>query len=361
MRLDSPIQSSVCPKQKGRPPLHKSTGKINRSADSLFYRPRYVSAQEVNEMDTILTVSSLTKHFKTQRVLNGISFDVRRGEILCILGPNGAGKSTTINIMTGVLAKSSGEISFNGQPVEQQLRSYKQSLGIVPQDITLYEELSPEKNIAFFASLYGLHGKVLKKAVDDALVFAGLEQRRHDKVKTFSGGMKRRLNIACAIAHKPELVIMDEPTVGIDPQSRNHILDSIKKLKDQGMTVIYTTHYMEEVETIASRIIILDKGSIIAEGTTESLKESVANERHYTIEVEENGKISEEKFYTIEGVKKVHLEENTITITSVRGIENLDQIIALLTENGEKIRNITSERASLETVFLKLTGRTLRD
>ncbi|MCK9171828.1 MAG: ABC transporter ATP-binding protein [Treponema sp.] len=312
-------------------------------------------------MDPILTVSNLTKHFKQQQVLNGISFDVHRGEILCILGPNGAGKSTTINIMTGALAGSGGEITYKGKPVDRQLRQYKQALGIVPQDITLYEELSPEKNIAFFASLYGLHGKNLKKAVDDALVFAGLEQRRHDKVKTFSGGMKRRLNIACAVAHHPEIVIMDEPTVGIDPQSRNHILDSIKKLRNDGMTVIYTTHYMEEVEVIASRIIILDKGTIIAEGTTESLKESVSAERQYTIEVEENGKIPEAKFYTIEGIKSVHLEGNTVRISSVRGVENLDRIIALFTENNERIRNITSEKASLETVFLKLTGRTLRD
>jgi ABC-2 type transport system ATP-binding protein len=312
-------------------------------------------------MDTILTVRNLTKQFKEQKVLNGINFDVHQGEILCILGPNGAGKSTTINIMTGVLSKSSGEITFKGVPMDKQLRRYKQSLGIVPQDITLYEELSAEKNITFFASLYGLHGKNLKKSVDDALFFAGLEQRRSDKVKTFSGGMKRRLNIACAIAHHPELVIMDEPTVGIDPQSRNHILNSIKALRNKGTTVIYTTHYMEEVEEIASRIIILDKGTIIAEGTTESLKESVSNERLYTIEVEENGKIPESKFYKIEGIKSVHLEENTIQISSVRGVENLDRIITLLTENGERIRNITSGTASLETVFLKLTGRTLRD
>jgi ABC-type multidrug transport system, ATPase component len=312
-------------------------------------------------MDTLLTVSSLTKHFKEQQVLRGVSFDVRRGEILCILGPNGAGKSTTINIMTGTLAKSGGTITFKGVPVEKQLRSYKQSLGIVPQDITLYEELSPEKNIAFFASLYGLRGKKLRDAVDSALAFAGLEQRRHDKVKTFSGGMKRRLNIACAVAHRPELIIMDEPTVGIDPQSRNHILDSIQKLRSEGMTVIYTTHYMEEVEAIASRIIILDKGTVIAEGTTESLKESVSAERHYVIEVEENGRIPESKFYAIEGVRSAHLEGSTIRLSSVRGIENLDRIIALLTENGERIRNITSETASLETVFLKLTGRTLRD
>jgi ABC-2 type transport system ATP-binding protein len=312
-------------------------------------------------MENLLMVSNLTKSFKEQNVLNGISFNVQQGEILCILGPNGAGKSTTINILTAALGRSGGEILFRGKPVGQQLRQYKQVVGIVPQDITLYEELSAERNIEFFASLYGLHGNSLKKAVAAALVFAGLEQRRSDRVKTFSGGMKRRLNIACSVAHRPELIIMDEPTVGIDPQSRNHILDSIKELRDQGMTVIYTTHYMEEVEAIASRIIILDKGTIIAEGTTESLKESVANERQYTIEVEQNGKIPEKTFYTIAGVKSVHLVGNTVRISSVRGVENLDRIIALLTDNGERIRNITSESASLETVFLKLTGRTLRD
>lgn len=314
-----------------------------------------------SEMESLMTVSNLTKSFKSTKVLQGISFDVYRGEILCILGPNGAGKSTTINIICAALGSDGGKVSFKGIPIKNQLQNYKQHIGIVPQDITLYEQLSAEHNIKFFASLYGLHGTALKKAVDEALEFAGLEQRRHDKVKTFSGGMKRRLNIACAIAHRPELVIMDEPTVGIDPQSRNHILDSIKKLRDEGMTVIYTTHYMEEVEVISSRIIIMDHGKIIAEGTKDSLKESIANERQYTIEIEENGKISTDAFYSIEGVKSVHISKNTIEISSVRGIENLDRIIALLTGKGEKIKNITSNAASLETVFLKLTGRTLRD
>lgn len=215
--------------------------------------------------------------------------------------------------------------------------------------------------VVVFPAPFGLHGNELKKAVDEALVFAGLDDRRHDKVKTFSGGMKRRLNIACAIAHGPELVIMDEPTVGIDPQSRNYILESIKKLRDGGMTVIYTTHYMEEVEVISSRIIIMDHGSIIAEGTKESLKESIANEKRYTIEIEENGKTVPDEFFAVEGVRSAKIEGNTIEITSLKGIENLDRIIALLSNKGERIRNITSENASLEMVFLKLTGRKLRD
>ncbi len=313
-------------------------------------------------METLLSVKNLEKSFQKNKVLKGLSFQAYRGEILCILGPNGAGKSTTINILTAALRSDGGEIHFHGKPINgRRMHSYKQSLGIVPQDIALYDELSAERNLRFFASLYGLHGEALQKAVDSALVFAGLEDRRNDKVKTFSGGMKRRLNIACAIAHHPQLVIMDEPTVGIDPQSRNHILDSIKKLRDSGMTIIYTTHYMEEVEAISSRIIIMDHGSIIAEGTKESLKEDIENEKQYIIQVEGTCSIPKNEFFTIEGVKDVSIDKGTLQITSVKGVENLDRIIALLTGHGEKIQNITSESASLETVFLKLTGRRLRD
>lgn len=312
-------------------------------------------------MERLLEVKNLTKRFKENQVLKGISFEVQQGEVLCILGPNGAGKSTTINILTAALAGDSGEILFKGRKIGRKLREYKQTMGIVPQDIALYEELSAEQNLKFFASLYGLHGAALTKAVDEALVFAGLADRRKDKVKTFSGGMKRRLNIACAIAHHPELVIMDEPTVGIDPQSRNHILESIRKLRESGMTVIYTTHYMEEVEAISTRIIIMDHGSIIAEGTKESLKEEIQNEKHYTIEVEENGSIKTGDFSAVEGVKSVKIESGIIEITSLKGVENLDRIIAVISNHNDKIRNITSEAASLERVFLRLTGRKLRD
>jgi len=312
-------------------------------------------------MKNIMTVRNLKKSFKENNVLKGINFEVHEGEVLCILGPNGAGKSTTINILTAALGSDEGSIYFKDTLISKVLRSYKQSIGIVPQEIALYEELSAERNLSFFASLYGLYGNKLKEAVEEALEFAGLKERRMDKVKTFSGGMKRRLNIACAIAHHPELVIMDEPTVGIDPQSRNHILSSIKELQAQGMTVIYTTHYMEEVEAISSRIIIMDHGAVIAEGTKESLKEDIENEKRYTIEVEENGKTGHDEFFTIEGVKNVKIEGNTIEITSLKGVENLDRIISLLSDRGEKIRNISSEAASLEMVFLKLTGRKLRD
>lgn len=312
-------------------------------------------------MENIMTVRKLTKSFKDNKVLNAIDFDVKTGEILCILGPNGAGKSTTINILTAALSSDQGVIEFKGKPIERQLKDYKSSIGVVPQDLSLYEELSAESNLRFFASLYGLKGKRLSSAVEQALIFAGLESRKADKVKTFSGGMKRRLNIACAIAHKPSLVIMDEPTVGIDPQSRNHILKSILKLRQEGMTVIYTTHYMEEVETISSRIIIMDHGTIIASGTKESLKEDIQNEKRYLIETENLIVTAADDIFGIEGIKKVLIKENHMEITSLKNIENLDRIISELSDRGDRITSITTEAASLETVFLKLTGRKLRD
>ncbi|MEK8126677.1 ABC transporter ATP-binding protein [Paenibacillus filicis] len=312
-------------------------------------------------METILEVNKLSKAFQKRQVLKGIGFEVKRGEILCFLGPNGAGKSTTIHILTGALPSSEGEVLYKGVPISKQLRSYKRELGVVPQDLALYEELSAERNVLFFAGLYGIRGSALAHAVEEAIQLAGLADRRHDKVKTFSGGMKRRLNIACAIAHRPELVIMDEPTVGIDPQSRNHILECIRKLRDNGVTILYSTHYMEEVEAIASRIIIMDHGHIIAEGTKETLKEEIQGEKQYGIELEPGSHIQEELFYRVEGVKFVEIKEDRIEVVSLKDIENLDRIISLLTDQGVKIRNIESRTASLETVFLKLTGRKLRD
>ena len=232
---------------------------------------------------------------------------------------------------------------------------------MVPQDLAIYEDLSAENNVAFFASLYGLKGQQLQDQVDKALAFAGLSDRRADKACTFSGGMKRRLNIACAIAHEPELLIMDEPTVGIDPQSRNHILQSIRKLKQAGMTILYTTHYMEEVEAISDRILIMDSGNVIAEGTKESLKEEIFDDRQFTLEVEETEKLNFDSFYAIEGVKSVKYKDGRIEIISLKNVENLDQIIAVAIGEKLKIINLFCQMATLENVFLKLTGKSLRD
>lgn len=311
-------------------------------------------------MSKLIEVKHLEKSYKNKKVVHDLSFAIEEGEILCLLGPNGAGKSTTINMICGVLGCDKGEITCKGTPIRKNLSSFKKQLGIVPQDLALYEELSAEKNVQFFASLYGLKGEELKAGVDFALSSVGLSAHRKEKAVTFSGGMKRRLNIACAIAHHPSLLIMDEPTVGIDPQSRNHILESIRNMQHQGMTILYTTHYMEEVEEISTRIIILDQGRIIAEGTTESLKE-LSDERKIAIEISDSRTISQNDFYKIEGIKKVEIEKNRLLITSIKGIENLDHIIEKLVQLHQKIQNVFVQADNLESIFLDLTGRSLRD
>lgn len=312
-------------------------------------------------MKNILEVNNLEKNYKNKKAVKGINFSVTQGEILGLLGPNGAGKSTTINILSTALKADEGQITFLGENIDTNVMNVKKSIGIVPQDIAIYEDISAEKNVKFFASLYGLKGKKLDENVKETLEFVGLYDKREDKPKTFSGGMKRRLNIACAIAHNPKLIIMDEPTVGIDPQSRNHILNSIKKLQDRGATIIYTTHYMEEVEEIADRIIIMDNGRIIAKGTKEDLKKNIEDERVYSISSANAGKLSEDDFFKVEGVKKVKISEKKVEITSVNTVENLDKLILIMMNKKCKIQNITSSLASLEMVFLNLTGRSLRE
>lgn len=312
-------------------------------------------------MEKLLEVKDLTKSFDKKCVVNHIDFDIYEGEILCLLGPNGAGKSTTIHMLSGIMTRDSGVISYYHQDIQKDIRSYQQNLGFVPQDIALYEELTAQQNIAFFASLYGLKAQELKEAVDKALEFAGLKKRKDDKVKTFSGGMKRRLNIACAIAHHPCFVIMDEPTVGIDPQSRNHILSSIRRLQEEGMTVLYTTHYMEEVEEISDRIIIMDYGDIIAEGTKEQLKKDISNESEYIIEMSHPEHLELEKLQEIAGVLHVDYKEPELHITTKKDSENLSRIIEELIRQKQHIQNLTTNETNLETVFLNLTGRRLRD
>ncbi|MCL1852204.1 MAG: ABC transporter ATP-binding protein [Peptococcaceae bacterium] len=314
-------------------------------------------------MSEVVQIENLRKNYKERKAVDDISFDVHKGEILCILGPNGAGKSTTINMLTGALSCDGGGIRSafcGGQDIHSNLNVYKRKLGIVPQELAIYEDLSARNNVQFFASLYGLKGAQLKEGCRFALEFAGLSDRAQDKAKTFSGGMKRRLNIACAIAHKPELLVMDEPTVGIDPQSRSHILGSIQRLREEGMTIIYTTHYMEEVEEISTGIIIMDHGKIIATGTKEELKKSLDAEKVTTIEADDLDTFNVEILCGIAGVKHV-TNHGKLEITTVPGMENLDRMIGALIENGKKITSITTQAVSLETVFLSLTGRTLRD
>ena len=309
----------------------------------------------------ILSINNLEKRYGDFTAVDNISLEVKEGEIFGFLGPNGAGKSTTINIVSGLIKSSAGEVNIFGKSLKKFEKQIKKQIGVVPQTLAIYGELSAEENIKFFASIYGVKGEELKKAVEYALEFTGLIEHRKAKAKNFSGGMMRRLNIACGIAHKPKLVIMDEPTVGIDPQSRNHILESVKKLNKNGCTIIYTSHYMEEVENICDRIAIIDKGKIIAEGTKEELISLISDVQSLEVQIGDISLIKEEELKEIKGVKKISIKDDVITINSQREVTNLNLIISFLTNKNINIKNIGYKEINLETVFLNLTGRTLRD
>lgn len=308
----------------------------------------------------ILEVNGLKKKYTTNYVVNGISFEVNKGEILGFLGPNGAGKSTTINILSIALRATEGKIKFMGKYISENKSEYKSSLGIVPQSLAIFENIPAIENVKYFASFYGIKGEELKRKSEEALDMVGLLDRAKDLPKTYSGGMKRRLNIACALAHGPKLLILDEPTVGIDPQSRNHILESIKTLRKRGATIIYTTHYMEEVEAICDRVLIMDRGLVIAEGTLKELKESMEESTVYNISGEGIENIEKTFFDSIEGVNNVEVKDSLIVSTR-KDSNNLDKIILKLINEKVKIKNIVTEEQNLETIFLNLTGRNLRN
>ncbi|HPZ51284.1 MAG TPA: ABC transporter ATP-binding protein [Clostridia bacterium] len=311
---------------------------------------------------SIVRIENLTKKYGNIVAVNDLSLSINEGEIFGLLGPNGAGKSTLINMITSLITIDEGNIYIKDTNTKSNPLLTKSFTGIVPQDIAIYEDLTCLENVKFFAGLYGLRGKELKSKAMEALEFTGLSDKAKDFPKGFSGGMKRRLNIACAIAHNPEIIIMDEPTVGIDPQSRNHILQSVKELNRRGCTVIYTSHYMEEVEELCSRIAIIDYGKVIALGTKQELKSIVKHKNEVWVTVKNNiDKIVQEELKEIPGVTDVEIYENTVMVYSMHESENLESIIAYFTSKGLGILQIESKVPDLETVFLTLTGRKLRD
>ncbi|GAB6167855.1 ABC transporter ATP-binding protein [Clostridium carnis] len=307
----------------------------------------------------ILDVKDLYKEYDSTFAVDGISFSIDKGEIYGLLGPNGAGKSTTISMITGLTKLTDGNITFEEEGLG--INKWKMNIGLVPQDFALYWELTAEENIKFFCSLYGFKGKELKNKVDKALEFVGLTSVRKKKAKEFSGGMKRRLNLACAIAHTPKLIIMDEPTVGIDPQSRNHILESVKQLKKDGATIIYTSHYMEEVDEICDRIAIMDHGKIIAQGDSEYLKNLVSDKNIFSISLVKKVEGLEDNLKGITGVEKVIVENNEIKCYYLKESNIIEKIVSTIASKNGIIENIKNEAPSLETVFLALTGKKLRD
>jgi ABC-2 type transport system ATP-binding protein len=306
----------------------------------------------------ILEVTNLKKKYEDVEVIKGISFALKAGEILGFLGPNGAGKSTTINILSTALNATEGTIKFMGKDIFENTKSYKRDIGIVPQNLAIFENLSAIENVKFFASFYGLKGKNLMEKSKKALTMVGLLERANDLPKTYSGGMKRRLNIACALAHEPKLLILDEPTVGIDPQSRNHILEVIKQLKINGTTIMYTTHYMEEVEAISDRVIIVDKGKIILSETLGELTDN--NSTVYNIFGSGINNIDVDTIYSVEDVNKVEIREG-LRVSISKDSNSLHKLIEKLIENNVEIKKIVIEEENLETIFLNLTGKCLRD
>lgn len=310
-------------------------------------------------MDAI-KISNLRKEYGNFLAVKDLSLSINEGDIFGLLGPNGAGKSTTISIICGILKATSGVVEIFNKDLNKNKKLISKEIGLVPQSIALYENYSAYENVKFFASLYGLKGKKLEEAITRSLEFTGLLEFKDKRAGEFSGGMMRRLNIACAIAHSPKLIIMDEPTVGIDPQSRNHILESVKKLNEGGATIIYTTHYMEEVEALCNNIAIIDHGEIIAKGSPKELKEGLRDYKVLNIIVENNDNINMEQLKVIEEVIDVEIEGNLLSIKIEKHSKKLDNIIRIIGKDSN-ILDISFETVNLETVFLNLTGRKLRD
>ncbi len=309
----------------------------------------------------IIEVNNITKRFKDKLVLDNVSFTVEEGEIFGLLGPNGAGKSTLINIMSSLLDSDGGNISICGFDIKKESIKAKQCIGVVPQEIALMENLSAYDNLEFFGALYGLKGKELKNSIKEALEVTGLWDKKKEKVKKFSGGMKRRLNIAASIMHNPKVLIMDEPTVGVDPQSRNHIFSFTKRIcKERKTTVIYTSHYMEEVEELCGRVFIMDLGKEVAYGTQEEVKSSVFKNHKVIIELSNKNGEAIMLLKKVKGIADLKEEENSI-ILNIGDDFKLGEALGILEENNCVINKINYEEPKLEDVFLALTGKSLRD
>ncbi|MCL2842794.1 MAG: ABC transporter ATP-binding protein [Oscillospiraceae bacterium] len=308
----------------------------------------------------IATMKNVVKRYGDMTALDHLNLNVVEGEVLGLLGPNGAGKTTAIRTLCGLIDADGGEIQVFGKKQNTRNLKTRQELGLVTQEITVFQDLSAVENLRYFGGLYGLRGAVLEANVKTMLEFVGLTDRASKRPKTFSGGMQRRLNIACALVHKPKLVIMDEPTVGIDPQSRNHILESVKKIADQGTTVIYTSHYMEEVQAICDRIAIMDAGRVIAEGTIDELMGRIQYEDRVNLYAARPSEALTEELRAISGVKNVMVNGNHYQIISSAGSGNVNRIMEVAHRNGG-VTSFSEDKPNLEDVFLTLTGKRLRD
>ena len=312
-------------------------------------------------MEKVIEVKNLSKYYKELKAIDDLSFDVYKGEILGLLGPNGSGKSTTINCLLSLLNYQNGNIKIFGKEMKPDSYDLKRKIGVIFQEVAVFEELTVYENIDYFCGLYIKDKNMRKEYVEEVINLVEIKEFKKFYPKQLSCGLLRRLNIACGIAHKPELIFLDEPTVAVDPQSRNNILSGIKKLRDNGATIIYTTHYMEEAEILCDRIIILDKGKILAQGTSDELKKLANIEEKITVEVKDLSDKVLEDIKNIDEVDSVVLSQNLLVITYRKGKNNLENLIDYLKKNKVTYSKIFSERPTLNDVFLELTGKELRD
>jgi ABC-2 type transport system ATP-binding protein len=336
-----------------------------------------------DEARPIVVVTDLVKRFGENAAVDGVSFEILEGEVFGLLGPNGAGKTTAISMISCLLTPTEGDASVDGHSVRSDPGKVKAALGVVPQDIALYPTLTALENLRFWGRMYGLAGRLLEERVAEALDLAGLADRAKERIETYSGGMKRRVNIAAGIMHHPRVLIMDEPTVGIDPQSRNHILETVKELNRRGMTVVYTSHYMEEVEFLCDRVGIIDHGKVIALGTIDELKRLVGDENVISVRVNELPDGALETLRVLPGVSSVSCASTaaagedgepaagdgdgpadasaTIEVLSHDSSTMIGPVVTALSGLGAKVVSIEIREPNLESVFLHLTGKSLRD
>ena len=315
----------------------------------------------MNTNHIAIQVSNLHKSFGEIKAVRGVSFDVQPGEIFGLLGPNGAGKTTTISMLATLLRPDEGDASIMGHSLRHDPMAVKSVLGVVPQEIALYEDLSARENLTFWGKMYGLRGAKLRQRVNEVLDLIGLSDRANGRVGTFSGGMKRRVNIGVALLHKPQVIYMDEPTAGIDPQSRRNILDSVVTLKDQGMTVLYTTHYMEEAQELCNHIAIMDHGQVMACGTHEELVQLVGEQTRIDLTLNVEAVRVLETWQAIEGVSRVSTENGLVTVLVKDSNLVLPRLFEAATRLSARITSVDIREPNLEAVFLHLTGRALRD
>ncbi|MCD4806533.1 MAG: ABC transporter ATP-binding protein [Methanococcoides sp.] len=310
--------------------------------------------------DAIITVKELSKRYDGFAAVEDVSFDIKRGEIFGLLGPNGAGKSTIISILCCLLEPTAGRVTIDGFDVEKNSNEIKKIIGIVPQEISLYYTLTARENLTFYAKIYGLSGKTMKDRIEALLDMVGLTDRADDKLEGYSGGMKRRINIAVALLHNPRILFLDEPSTGVDPQSRKRIYDTIQDLNRQGMTVLLTTHQMEDAEKLCHRIAIVDKGKLIALDTLNGLLKMVGETDIIQVKAKDIPTEALDVIQRIDNVQKVSVDDESMTIELVQGRELMARIIETLTASGTKVESIQIKEPDLETLFLHLTGTKLR-